>query len=76
MPNIANSSDHMLTIAEVAQKLSISVRTVQRLIKKGKLRAYQVGRQKRIAPVAVEQMLRGVELPNSYGDTWQKLDLF
>ena len=76
MSRPAEFSDHMFTIAEVAQKLSVSTRTVQRLIKSGKLRAYQVGRQKRIPPVAVEQMLRGVELPNNYDDTWQKLDLF
>ena len=76
MSRPADFSDHMFTIAEVAQKLSVSTRPVQRLIKSGKLRAYQVGRQKRIPPVAVEQMLRGVELPNNYDDTWQKLDLF
>ena len=76
MSRPADFSDHMFTIAEVAQKLSVSTRTVQRLIKSGKLRAYQVGRQKRIPPVAVEQMLRGVELPNNYDDTWQKLALF
>ena len=68
--------DHMLTIAEVASKLNVSIRTVQRFIKNGKLRAHQVGGQKRIAPVAVEQMLRGVELPSEYDNTWQKLDLF
>ena len=76
MPGSEDFGDHMFTIAEVAKKLSVSTRTVQRLIKSGKLRAYQVGRQKRIPPVAVEQMLRGVELPNNYDDTWQRLDLF
>lgn len=68
--------DHMLTIAEVAGKLSVSIRTVQRFIQNGKLRAFQVGGQKRIAPAAVEQMLRGVELPSEYDNTWEPLDLF
>jgi excisionase family DNA binding protein len=68
--------EHMFTIAQVAEALSVSRRTVERLIKRGDLRAYQVGGQKRIPPVAVEQMLRKVELPNNYDTTWQKLDLF
>ena len=68
--------EHMFTIDEVAQALSVSRRTVERLIKKGDLRAYQVGGQKRIPPVAVEQMLRQVELPNNYDEAWQPLDLF
>lgn len=76
MPDSADFSDHMFTIAEVAKKLNVSERTVQRLIKKGTLRAYQVGRQKRIPPLAVKQMLLGVELPNNYNDTWQTPDLF
>jgi len=76
MSRSGDFKDNMLTIAEVAEKLSISVRTVQRLIRQGKLRAFQVGRQKRIAPLAVEQMLRGAELPSGYDDTWQPLDLF
>tara|TARA_R110000751_G_scaffold259391_2_gene358670 strand:- start:154 stop:381 length:228 start_codon:yes stop_codon:yes gene_type:complete len=68
--------EHMFTIDEVAKALSVSRRTVERLIKKGALRAYQVGGQKRIPPVAVEQMLRQVELPNNYDEAWQPLDLF
>tara|TARA_R110000765_G_scaffold61217_1_gene118395 strand:- start:1080 stop:1307 length:228 start_codon:yes stop_codon:yes gene_type:complete len=68
--------EHMFTIDEVAKALSVSRRTVERLIKKGELRAYQVGGQKRIPPVAVEQMLRQVELPNNYDEAWQPLDLF
>ena len=76
MPETPNSSDTMFTIAEVASKLKVSTRTVQRLIKKGSLRACQVGRQKRIPSMALEQMLRGVELPHSYTETWQKPDLF
>lgn len=68
--------EHMFTIAQVAEVLNVSRRTVERLIKKGELRAFQVGGQKRISPVAVEQMLRKVELPNNYDTAWQKLDLF
>tara|TARA_R110000751_G_scaffold17319_1_gene53822 strand:+ start:270 stop:500 length:231 start_codon:yes stop_codon:yes gene_type:complete len=68
--------ENMLTISEVAEKLSVSVRTVQRLIRQGELRAFQVGGQKRIAPLAVEQMLRKVELPSNYDATWKPLDLF
>jgi len=71
-----NIKEHMFTIDEVAKALSVSRRTVERLIKKGELRAYQVGGQKRIPPVAVEQMLRQVELPNNYDEAWQPLDLF
>ena len=71
-----NIKEHMFTIDEVAKALSVSRRTVERLIKKGELRAYQVGGQKRIPPVAVEQMLRQVELPHNYNEAWQPLDLF
>ena len=38
----------MITVAEVANRLSVSTRTVQRWIDEGKLLAYQFGREYRI----------------------------
>lgn len=38
----------MLTIVEVADRLSVSVKTVRRAIKAGELHTYQIGRLRRI----------------------------
>jgi excisionase family DNA binding protein len=48
----------MYSITEVAKYLSVSKRTVQRLIAGGKLQASTVGGQKRITPQALETLLR------------------
>tara|TARA_R110001583_G_scaffold55857_2_gene169377 strand:+ start:364 stop:588 length:225 start_codon:yes stop_codon:yes gene_type:complete len=57
---MSNTLDGSLySIAEVAKFLNVSARTVQRLIKDGKLEAFDVGGQRRIAPLSLERMLRG-----------------
>lgn len=55
--------NRLLSIAEVAEFLNVSKRTVQRLIKRGSLRALAVGGQKRISRFALEEMLRGMNSP-------------
>jgi excisionase family DNA binding protein len=49
----------MLTIADVAARLTCSPGFVRRLIKRGKLRAIKDGRFVRIPPEAVEEYLQG-----------------
>ena len=66
----------MYTIREVATYLKVSERTVQRLIKSGRLRAYTVGGQKRIAPVALKRYLDSSLMEDLNDDTWRQLDLF
>ena len=68
--------NRLLSIAEVAEFLNVSKRTVQRLIKRGSLRAMAVGGQKRISRFALEEMLRGDELPHVSGDTTPNTRLF
>lgn len=47
-----------LTIKQVANSLQVSVKTVQRLIKAGKLDTIKVGREYRILPEGFEAFLR------------------
>ena len=68
--------NRLLSIAEVAEFLNVSTRTVQRLIKRGSLRAMAVGGQKRISRFALEEMLRGDELAHVSGDTTPNTRLF
>ena len=68
--------NRLLSIAEVAEFLNVSKRTVQRLIKRGSLRAMAVGGQKRSSRFALEEMLRGDELTHVSGDTTPKPRLF
>ena len=68
--------DRLLSIAEVSDFLNVSKRTVQRLIKRGSLRAMAVGGQKRISRFALEEMLRGGELTHVSGDDTPKPRLF
>ena len=46
-----------LTPAEVSERLQVSARTVQRLIQRGELKAFRVGRQVRIPELALKEML-------------------
>lgn len=48
----------MLKVSEVAERLNVSERTVQRLIKVGELRAIKVGGQLRIDPRDFEEFLQ------------------
>ena len=53
-----NNSNVLLSVREVADRLKVSPRTVQRLIRKKDLRAYRVGRQLRIPELAITELLR------------------
>jgi excisionase family DNA binding protein len=52
------ATTRLLTALDVAGVLQVSVRTVRRLIAAGSLEAIQVGRSVRIAPEALQAMLR------------------
>jgi excisionase family DNA binding protein len=49
----------LLTAAEVAEILHVSIRSVRRLIKDGKLPIVRVGRSVRIRPEALETLIDG-----------------
>jgi len=49
----------LLTAARVAEILNVSLRTVRRLIKDGKLPIVHVGRSVRIRPEALEALIDG-----------------
>ena len=53
----------MLSVADVAAHLKVSRYTVVRMVISGKLAASKVGRQWRIDPAAVDEMLRRTTLP-------------
>ena len=55
-------SSEFFTIDELAGLLKINRRTVQRMMKRGDLPAYQIGRQKRIRRDDVEAFLRRCRL--------------
>jgi len=55
---MSNASNVLLSVREVADRLKVSPRTVQRLIRKKDLRAYRVGRQLRIPELAITELLR------------------
>jgi excisionase family DNA binding protein len=59
-PNPPRISPHpLLTAAEVAEMLSVSLRSVRRLIKDGKLPIVHVGRSVRIRLEALEAFING-----------------
>lgn len=47
-----------LTVSDVAGYLQVSIKTVRRLILRGELRAYRVGRSLRVAPADVDRCLK------------------
>ncbi len=51
MPKNLNSEPHetLITVPEAAERLSVSPRTIRRLIAEGKIRAYQIRRAVRIS---------------------------
>lgn len=49
----------MLTIKEVAEKLDVSTRTINRYIKEGKLTAYKVGNKWRFTPEEIQRFIKG-----------------
>jgi excisionase family DNA binding protein len=59
-PNPPHTSRRsLLTADEVAEMLSVSLRSVRRLIKDGKLPIVHVGRSVRIRPEALEAFIDG-----------------
>ena len=63
-----DATDGLVTLAEAAQRLNVSVRTVRRLIQHGYLDGYRVGggRAIRVHAAAVDAVLR--RMPPGYGD--------
>jgi|TARA_R100001594_G_scaffold51382_1_gene84770 excisionase family DNA binding protein len=66
----------LFSIAEVAKFLNVSKRTVQRMIKGGKLEAFDVGGQRRISPLSLERMLRGNKPEDLLATKSTEFDLF
>lgn len=50
--------DTMLSVKEIAKFLSVSKRTVQRMVKRGELDAVRVGGQIRVRRTALDRLLR------------------
>lgn len=68
--------EQMYSVTEVAKYLNVSRRTVQRMIWKKELRAFLVGGQYRIPPLAVEHMLRPEEVFDPFDETHKQISLF
>tara|TARA_R100000664_G_scaffold29862_2_gene41995 strand:+ start:393 stop:617 length:225 start_codon:yes stop_codon:yes gene_type:complete len=66
----------LYSIAEVARFLNVSKRTVQRMVKSGKLEAFDIGGQRRIAPLSLERMLRGNKPEDLQATSPNQFDLF
>ena len=58
---MSTASNVLLSVREVADRLKVSPRTVQRLVRKKDLRAYRVGRQLRIPELAITELLRNTK---------------
>jgi len=65
-----------LTPAEVSERLQVSARTVQRLIQRGELKAFRVGRQVRIPELALREMLDSGRLGEAIDSTPVREPLF
>ncbi len=52
-PPARTSPSRPLRVTEVAERLGCDVRTVQRELKRGRLRGWRVGRDWRVSPEAV-----------------------
>lgn len=50
----------LLTYADVARRLNVSVLTVKRMVKRGQLRARRVGRRVRFAPEWIDRYIEGI----------------
>ena len=50
----------LLTVEEVAERLSVSVRTVRRLIDGGELPAHRMGRMVRVSVDDLDRYIRGL----------------
>jgi len=62
--------DTMLSVKEIAKFLSVSKRTVQRMVKRGELDAVRVGGQIRVRRTALDRLLRECSVsPDGYTPT-------
>jgi excisionase family DNA binding protein len=52
-------ADEVLTIAEAAERLKVSTKTIERLLRSGELPAGKIGRQWRISSAILDQLVRG-----------------
>ena len=68
--------ERMYSITEVAKYLNVSRRTVQRMIWKKELRAFLVGGQYRIPPLAIEHMLCPDEVFDPFDESHKQISLF
>ena len=50
--------DSLLSVKEIAKFLNVSIRTVQRMVKRGDLNAVKVGGQIRVRRSALDELLR------------------
>lgn len=55
------SPKQLLTRHEAAHSLSLSLRTIDELVKRGELAAVKIGRSIRIRPAAIEKFLEAIE---------------
>lgn len=56
-------SARLLTLADVADRLAVSVRTVRRLIHERRLTAVKIGRSLRVEESAVSELLQVARVP-------------
>lgn len=62
-----------LSLAEVADRLAVSIQTVRSLISRGQLHAYRVGRQIRVDPDCLDQFTVATAVRPLPADTRPKL---
>lgn len=55
----------LLTLAQVAEQLAVSLRTVERLVARGELAVVRVGRQVRVRPQDMDAYLDAARLPTT-----------
>jgi excisionase family DNA binding protein len=68
------SKGTMHSVADVAQRLNVSRKTILRLIQKKELRAFRVGRQLRIPELAITEMLHSTRFSDEDFQQFQTSD--
>ena len=59
-PSPAALPPHLLALPAVALRLGVSVKTVRRMLSRGDLRAYRIGRLLRVDQQDLEQAIQGM----------------
>jgi len=59
MTTMTQSNIQLLRLPEVAERLQVSMPTVRRLVKDGKIRTVRVGRVIRVRPMDLESYIQG-----------------